>query len=307
MAAATQQLLSPIHADVKGARHLTTILQQNGIPCALWAVNAAAHYGGGLVPLDIEVAINSADQQRVFELFTSYGLTLSTSEQQERQPGSLREWYETAPSSSKYRDRRRTRLVTPIYELPLSGDPLGDMLRPFIIIYSVETVGLPVIPLPASVAEDKSTATYVPLSILSATYPLRQDDLASPKESVDLLLRDCMVPSFQSLVRSELHVLLMHAEPSSPVWSQHRAQLSELIHSRSCPDGPDGMREVVADEKFNDFIEWFRASLKGEADYHGKLDGLRAAYRETYHSNIEVEPSDAQVETGQVDQHSASN
>lgn len=52
MAAPQQQLLSSIRdPDVEGGRLLTTVLQQNGIPCVLWAVSAAVHHGGGLCPL----------------------------------------------------------------------------------------------------------------------------------------------------------------------------------------------------------------------------------------------------------------
>lgn len=92
-----------------------------------------------------------------------------------------------------------------------------------------------------------------------------------------------MIPSFGLLVKSEMHVLLMRAEPHSPVWGQHMAQLSELVHSRACAaaGGLDNLEEVVADAKLNDFISWFRANIKGGADYE-RLESLRASYRETY-------------------------
>lgn len=301
MAASQQQQLSSIREpDVEGGRVLTTFLQKNGIPCALWAVSAAVHYGGGLCPLvstsphqnqantvglgrtlskalqDIEIAINAADQPRAFDLLTSHGLTISTSSQQNH--ASFSEWCNGASSSSQYHDRRKTRLVTPIYELPLTGDPLDDMLRPFIIVYSAEEVGLSLIPLLSSASEDKSLTAYVPLSILNPDHASYDKELSST-QSQDIALNDSMVPSFQLLVRSEMHVLLMHAELQSPVWGQHMAQLSELVHSRSCPGGLDNLKELVADARLDDFVQWFRESLKGEADYK-KMEDLRIAYRE---------------------------
>jgi hypothetical protein len=52
MAASRQKLLSSIgEPNVEGGRLLTTVLQQSGIPCVLWGVSAAVHYGGGLCPL----------------------------------------------------------------------------------------------------------------------------------------------------------------------------------------------------------------------------------------------------------------
>lgn len=37
--------------DTRGIATLTRLLGDGGIPSALWGVNAAAHYGGGLCPL----------------------------------------------------------------------------------------------------------------------------------------------------------------------------------------------------------------------------------------------------------------
>lgn len=176
--------------------------------------------------------------------------------------------------------------MTPIYELPATGNLLDDFLRPFIIVYSAEEVGLPLIPLPTPKSENKSTTDYMTLSVLNPDLALRNDG-SSLEESVDFLLRDSMIPSFESLVRSEMHVLLIHAEPHSPVWGQHMAQLSELVHSRACVDIIDNLHEVVADARLNEFTSWFRASLKGEADYE-RLESLRASYREVYHSSIIV-------------------
>lgn len=36
-----------------------------------------------------------------------------------------------------------TRLMTPVYELPATGNLLDDMLRPYIIVYYAKEVGLP--------------------------------------------------------------------------------------------------------------------------------------------------------------------
>lgn len=167
-------------------------------------------------------------------------------------------------------------MLTPIYELPTTGDPVEDMLRPFIIVYSAEEVGLTHIALPTSTSENDSTAAYIPLSALNPDLSLCDDELPL-NEGDESLLRDSMVPSFKSLVKSEMHVLLTRAKLDSPVWGQHMAQLSELVHSRSCPGGLDNLQELVADERLNEFVSWFRASLKGEANY-GKLEGLQASY-----------------------------
>lgn len=221
---------------------------------------------------DIEIAINAADQQRTFELLVSHGLSISTSDQQKGPPASFRDWCESASLSSQYHDRRRTRLLTPIYELPATGNPLDDILRPFIIVYSAEEVGLPPIASPT-----ENNAAYITLSVLNPDLALC-DDETFVKESGSFLPRDSLVPSFNSLVKSELHVLLVHAEPHSPVWGQHMAQLSELVHSRAYADGLDNLQDTVADARFNEFISWFRASLKGEADYK-RLESLQASYR----------------------------
>lgn len=38
-------------ASTKGAAVIANILADGGIPSAIWGVNAAVHYGGGLCPL----------------------------------------------------------------------------------------------------------------------------------------------------------------------------------------------------------------------------------------------------------------
>ncbi|KAK2610068.1 hypothetical protein N8I77_003525 [Diaporthe amygdali] len=229
---------------------------------------------------DIEIAINASDQQRVFEILSSHGLSISSPDHQSATPSSFEEWFKNAPSSSPFHDRRRTRLLTPIYELPATGNPLDDMLRPFIIVYSAEEVGLPLISPPTSSTETKPTEAYITLSVLNPDLALCNNAFSS-KETRKSQVMDSMIPSFTSLVKSEMHVLLMHAEVHSPVWGQHMAQLSELVYSRACADGPDNLQEVVANASFKEFISWFRASLKGEADYE-TLESLRASYREVY-------------------------
>ncbi|KAG8165350.1 hypothetical protein KVR01_005625 [Diaporthe batatas] len=274
MTASQQRLLASIREpNVAGGRLLTSLLHQNGIPSALWGVNAGSHYGGGLCPLDIEIAINAADQKRVFDLLSSQGLTISTPNQYKETPILFEEWQRLAPSFSRFSDRRKARLITPIYELPATGDPLDDMLRPFIVVYSAEQIGLPSIAPPTPMSESGPREPYTMLSELNPDLAL--PDMGSENPQVV----DCIVPSFASLLKSEMHVLLMHAEPHTPVWGQHMAKLSELVHSESCVGGPDNLEELISDTRLEGFIAWFRGSLSGAADYDN-LDGLRATYRE---------------------------
>lgn len=245
---------------------------------------------------DIEIVVNAADQPRVFELLSSHGLSISTPvEQDSEKPASLQDWYETARSvsSSEYRDRRRTRLVTPIYELPATSDPLDYMLRPYIIVYSAEEVGLPSFPpvsSPTSAFTPAAAAapSYVPLSILDPDLARSWRDPSATLPDGLPPLADCMVPSLELLIKSEMHVLLVHAEPRTPAWGQHMAQLSELVHARARRDGKeagglDMTKALVAiDARLRDFVLWFRASLEGEADYGHGLEKVRASYQEAY-------------------------
>lgn len=96
------------------------------------------------------------------------------------------------------------------------------MLRPFIVVYSAEKLGLPFIAPSIAMTETELTEAYTTLS------ELNQDLALCNKSSEESRLVDCMIPSFVSLVKSEMHVLLMHAESHSPLWGQHMAQLSEL-------------------------------------------------------------------------------
>jgi hypothetical protein len=62
-------------ASTKGAAVIANILADGGIPSAIWGVNAAVHYGGGLCPL---VRILPASFTDVMALKPS-GRTLSSS------------------------------------------------------------------------------------------------------------------------------------------------------------------------------------------------------------------------------------
>lgn len=111
-----------------------------------------------------------------------------------------------------------------MYELPRTGDPLDDMMLPFVIIYSADFVGLTPVPaLPGPSLSKSDFMFYTRLSVLQQ----------EPVEDITDTSDDILIPSFSQLVESELHVLLQHAEPQSLVWGQHMAQLSELCHSRN--------------------------------------------------------------------------
>jgi hypothetical protein len=135
-----------------------------------------------------------------------------------------------------------------MYELPRTGDPIDDALLPFVLLYSAETVGLPPVRLPG--AAEPSEFGYTPISFL---VPVLGDETA------------CLVPTFPCLVASEMHVLLRHANYLSPVWGQHVSQLSELLRSRSCEGGYDGLPELVSQEH-SEFAEWMKCHLQGAAN-----------------------------------------
>ena len=151
------------------------------------------------------------------------------------------------------------RLSTPIYRLPLTGDPIEDTLLPYVILYSTEIVGLPPVPRLGSF-EPSSDTPYTLTSEPSSNGP-------------DITL----IPRFSLLVESELHLLLLHADYASPVWGQHTAQLSELLRSRSSPNGHHSLPDLVA-PIFHDFAEWMKDYLEGEANYES-LPSLRETYK----------------------------
>jgi len=253
-----RQLTDVRDASTKDAAVIASILQANGgIPSAIWGVNAAVHYGGGLCPLDIELVINDADQERAFAVLISKGALPAVPEDStESRPTEFVRWRELAPSY-RFRDRRRVRLCTPIYELPRTGDPFDDALLPFVILYSAEAVGLrPVLfPEPLGVL---SGSPYV----LVSSDPLVSPESASEGPSGGEIV---LVPTFPSLVESEVHVLSCSADHLSLVWAQHMAQLSELLRSRSCDKGYDSLQELV-NPRLSQFSGWIQSHLKGDSN-----------------------------------------
>ncbi|KAJ5206561.1 hypothetical protein N7491_002824 [Penicillium cf. griseofulvum] len=138
--------------EIDGAARLAELLRDAGISSALWGVNAAGCYGGGLCPLltgsqDIEIVINEADQARTYELLCSYGCRPSQplSDESALCLDDFEKWCELA-LHYKYYDRRRLRICAPIYELPKTGDSFNDSFYPFIIVYTAERMGLPAVP-----------------------------------------------------------------------------------------------------------------------------------------------------------------
>jgi len=75
-----------------------------------------------------------------------------------------------------------------------------------------------------------------------------------------------------------MHVLLQDPSPDSLEWGQHMAQLSALVHSRSCPGGLDHV-PVIAASKYHEFIKWVQLSRKGKWDYHA-LQCLQEDYKQ---------------------------
>lgn len=270
-------------ASTEDAAATTSILADGGIPSALWGVNAAVHYGGGLCPLvcnilpspygyssgtdtygqDIELVINDADQELAFAVLTLQGALPAVPEgATETRPADFAHWRELA-ASYRFYDRRRVRLCTPMYEIPRTGDPVDDALLPFIILYSAAAVGLPPVPFPQSLG----LSSGHPYALLSSPGSMLQDPRGG---------RISLIPTFPYLVKSEMHVLLRHADFLSPVWGQHMAQLSELLRSRSCGKGHDSLT-TLANPRLSNFAAWIQAESKGEADYN-QLGRLREAY-----------------------------
>lgn len=257
---------------------ITDMLAKAGIPSALWGVNAAVHYGGELCPLvrthdlraadttntrpqDFELVVNDADQERIFAILTSQGALPSIDEDiAATRPANFMRWRKLATLFS-YRDRRRVRLCTPVYEIPGTGDELDDGLIPFIIIYSAESIGLPLLPYPPSTATIPSPGTpskppYVPVSTLKSLGcgPSGMSGWTS------------LIPTFPRLVESEMHILLHHAEFMSPLWGQHMAQLSALLRSRTFDEGHDCLTTLV-NPQLSRFAQWVESDLKGESNY----------------------------------------
>ncbi|KAK4127903.1 hypothetical protein N657DRAFT_688091 [Parathielavia appendiculata] len=146
------------------------------------------------------------------------------------------------------------------YELPVRGDPVDDALRPFVLLYSAETIGLPRVPFPSEV-ETFSESGYTPLPFLVSVVMAHRADGTT------------LVPSFPLLIALKMPGPLHHAHYHSPTWGQHAAQLSELLRSRSCEGGYNRLPELV-NLGFHEFAQWMRSHLQGGAD-SGKLGQLK--------------------------------
>ena len=157
------------------------------------------------------------------------------------------------------------RLCVPIYELPRTGDPVNDAQRPYVILYSAETVGLPGLYL-AGEGETASESGYI-----SVSSPVSASTADSHGEVTTLL-----IPTFPCLVQSEMHVLLRHADYLSSAWCQHVGQLSELLRPPSCEGGYGSLPELVNPELV-EFARWIKAHLQGETDCE-KLRQLKEVY-----------------------------
>lgn len=178
-------------------------------------------------------------------------------------------WREQYSLPNQYRDRRNFYHGAPIYELPprqTNSNPEHDSIRPWIIIYSAEFAGLA--PIPSGVNPTQDTR-FAPLSALPKAIAICR---------VPTDLRNCLVPTFESLVESEMHVLLQHTELKSASWAHHLDQLSVLAHSGCCYGGMDGLSEIVS-PRFNPFTEWIWHSQRGRQDYRA-LRKLQHDYKD---------------------------
>ncbi|CAG7944373.1 unnamed protein product [Penicillium olsonii] len=281
-----QSLTSVQTPSIDDIASLASLLQDAEIPSALWGVNAAGCYGGGLCPL---IVINEADQTRVFELLRSHGCR--PSQPLPGNPPSEFETWRDLALHHEYQDRRRLRPCIPMYELPETGDEFVDAFLPFIVVCSAESVGLPKIP-PLSLIkthsqgeqkdvaqrdvdslyqEQRNTQGYVLLSDLPYY-------ILGSHESHSSLL----VPEFHLLVQSILHALLQLPE-HTPRWAQFMAELSELLRSPGCVKGPDSLHEVVKPSQLR-FAKWVQHALGGKSE-NTELRSIRDEYRDACHSD----------------------
>ncbi|EPE30273.1 hypothetical protein GLAREA_12996 [Glarea lozoyensis ATCC 20868] len=271
MAAQQKQIALVRDAGTKDVAVVISTLAEYGIPSAMYGVNAATHHNGGLCPLDIELVVNEEDQSRAFDLLTAQGaLPMVPVNSITERPTDFNQWRQLA-KSYQYFDRCRTRLSTPIYQLPPTEDALDDMLLPFVVLYSAESVGLPPVP---SVKSDKQTLPSKTMASTNAYVSLSTLSSLDTAQGTTQRNGSCLIPTFSKLVKSEMHILLSHAEFHSPVWGQHMAQLSELINSRD-----PGDLSLDLSPRYADFLEWVLLSMKGDADY-AELDGLKESYRQ---------------------------
>lgn len=278
---------------------LVELLGDAGISSALWGVNAASCYGGGgtlsigmlsralrmLAKVyltdsqNIEIVINEVNQARTFESLCSNGCRPSQLLSDNPAPclNDFDEWRGLA-LHYQYHYRRRLRICTPIYELPKTGDAFSDFFLPFIIVYTAELVGLPAVPPPSAIkayTDSKGEITSQPRDQKHREEAGHQDGkhhrdyvlisslphyLLGSHESQSNLL----IPDFNRLIQSNLHVLLQLAN-QSPIWGQYMVQLSELVHSPGCEMGPHSFHDIVKPTQVK-FTQWVQLDLKGESD-----------------------------------------
>ena len=236
--------------------------------------------------------MNDSDQEYAFTILTSHGLIPSIADNHDTpSPTTFANWRQSS-STHQYHDRRNLRHGAPIYEVP-PAQLLDSTSQPvfiprmFIILYSTELTGLAPLPPPASYPEllsplvqSLSEPPYIPLSALPGVAGREED---SPTE-----FATCLLPTFPRLVESEMHILLQVPSPNSLEWGQHMAQLSALVHSRSCPGGLDHV-PVIAAPKFHEFIKWVQLSRKGKRDYSA-LQRLQKDYKQ-HRTPVESIPS----------------
>lgn len=177
-------------------------------------------------------------------------------------------WRGQYSSPTQYRDRRKFHHGAPIYELPLrqtDANSEPNFVRPWIIIYSAEFAGLAPIP---SWTDPTQDTRFAPLSALPKAIAICR---------VPTDLRNCLVPTFESLVESEMHVLLQNTELKTASWAHHMDQLSALAHSGCCYGGMDGLSEIVS-PRFKPLTDWIWHSQRGRQDYSA-LKKLQSDYK----------------------------
>lgn len=213
--------------------------------------------------------MNDADQERAFTILTSNGFLPSIPDESPRPPDmDFTSWRGQYSSPTQYRDRRKFHHGAPIYELPLrqtDANSEPDFVRPWIIIYSAEFAGLAPIPSWTDPTQDTRLA---PLSALPKAIAICR---------VPTDLRNCLVPTFESLVESEMHVLLQNTELKAASWAHHMDQLSALAHSGCCYGGMDGLSEIVS-PRFKPLTDWIWHSQRGRQDYSA-LKKLQSDYK----------------------------
>lgn len=305
MPSISDELHTISESSLKSAALVASILSQAGVVTATWSLRAAILHGGDLVPLvciacslippspsfllsfsnflvcsleevntsipnfsqDIEIILHDKDQERAFIILTSHGLIPSLPDDSDtplHPYTSFVNWRQEYASPSQYRDRRRLRHGAPIYETPpqpANSDPKTTFTpRMLIILYSAEFAGLA--PISSQHSDSPGDTRFIPLAAL--------------QKSTDI--PNCLVPTFQSLVESEIHVLLQDPNHPSPTWCQHAAQLASLVCSGSCPGGMDGLADFVSPQ-FQPFAIWLQRSQKGMTD-HGALKRMRRDFGE---------------------------